>query len=74
MDVFVFLCRKYQSYEYSKNRHNGAEQFARLAGREQRRGKFVPAFLTAEMADLPDEVVVGSETEPRAEHVTDAKE
>ena len=54
------------------HRHNGAEQFTGFAGREQGRGQLVPAFLTAEMAHLPDEVVVGSETEPRAEHVTDA--
>ena len=54
------------------HRHYGAEQFTGFAGREQGRGQLVPALLSAQMAHFPDEVVVGPETEPRAEHITDA--
>ena len=52
---------------------DSAQEFAMTARIERGQRKFVPAFLLAQVAHLPDKIVGGLTTEPRFQHVADAE-
>ena len=52
--------------------HDGAQQFAMLAGIELDTGQLVPAFLLALVAHVPDKIVVGCGAKPSLQYVADA--
>ena len=53
--------------------YDSSQEFAVLTRIERGRWQFVPTFLFAQVANLPNKVIVGFSREPRLQHVADAE-
>jgi hypothetical protein len=53
--------------------YDSTQEFAMLAGIETGQRQLVPAFMLAQVTDLPDKIIGGLTTEPRLQYASDAE-